>query len=293
MVTPIPTVTAVVNNILPTPDPAAPTETPAPQPTFTPPALPNTGSNEHYWLHRPIPAGGTVWTDKVYPYGSTRGGTLRTHHGVEFYVPTGTPVLAAASGTVRVAGNDSTFAQGPETAFYGNVVVIELDSQLNGQPVYTLYGHLSEIYVNEGQQVAAEEAIALSGASGIADGPHLHFEVRVGQNSYTTTRNPSLWLNPFPEHGTVAGVVRWPDGSLVRQALVTLDRLDAPSKYAGTTTYADDAVHGDDVWQENFAIDDVVAGQYVVIVHSGDKKHKAELWVYPRRTSFVEITLDE
>ncbi len=292
-VTPIPTVTAVFSNTLPTPDPATVAETATPQPTFTPPALPHTDPNEHYWLRRPIPEGGTVWTDKVYPYGSTRGGTLQTHHGVEFYVPSGTPVLAVASGTVRVAGSDDTFAQGPETNFYGNVVVIELDSQLDGQPVYNLYGHLSEIYVNEGQHVDAEQVIALSGASGVAEGPHLHLEVRVGQNSYDATRNPSLWLYPFPDHGTVAGVVRWPDGSPVRQALVTLNRLDAAAKYSGTTTYADESVNGDDGWQENFVIDDVAAGYYVVTVHNGNKKHKAELWVYPFRTSFVEITLDE
>ncbi|MCA9928967.1 MAG: hypothetical protein KC419_10835, partial [Anaerolineales bacterium] len=65
---------------------AVPTATNTPQPTFTPPALPFTSNEEHYWFRRPIPEGGTVWTDKVYPYGSTKGGTLRPHHGVEFYV---------------------------------------------------------------------------------------------------------------------------------------------------------------------------------------------------------------
>lgn len=290
--TTIPTVTAVSPSGTATPDPSTLVDTPTPQPTFTVPALPYTDPSEHYWLRRPIPEGGVVWTDKVYPYGSTRGGALQTHHGVEFYVPSGTIVLSAASGTVRVAGSDSTFAQGPETNFYGNVIVIELDAQLDGQPVYNLYGHLSEIYVNEGQHVDAQQTIALSGASGIAEGPHLHFEVRLGQNSYTTTRNPSLWLYPFPDQGTVAGLVRWPDGSLVREALVTLNRIDATSHYAGTTTYADDNVNADDGWGENFVIDDVEAGYYLLTVQA-DKKYKAELWVYPFRTSFVEITLGE
>jgi murein DD-endopeptidase MepM/ murein hydrolase activator NlpD len=82
----------------------------------------------------PCPRGGVVWTDKVYPYGGTRGGTLRPHHGVEFMVPNGTPMLAAASGTVVVAGNDSVEVYGPQTGFYGNLVVIELDSRYQGQP---------------------------------------------------------------------------------------------------------------------------------------------------------------
>ena len=273
-----------------------PTEEPTatPQPTFTPPALPFTSTNEHYWLRRPIAEGGTVWTDKAYPYGGTRGGTLRPHHGVEFYVPSGTEVLAAASGIVRVAGPDDENLYGPHNDFYGNLVVIELDTQFLGQPVFNLYGHLSEIFVAEGQHVDSQEIIALSGASGVAAGAHLHFEVRVGQNDYGSTRNPLLWLYPFPEHGTVVGTVAWPSSELVQGATLYLRRVDASSKYAETTSYANDpdALNPDEGWQENFAFDDVEAGYYEIEVRRGTKKIKEEFWVYPYRTSFVEITLD-
>lgn len=271
---------------------AADAPTPTPQPTFTPPALPFTSDKDHYWLRRPIPEGGTVWTDKTYPYGSTRGGTLRPHHGVEFYVPTGTPVLAAASGTVIVAGADDAQIHGPHANFYGNLVIIQLDSTLAGQPVYNLYAHLSEIFVNEGQHVDAEQIIAYSGATGVADGSHLHFEVRVGQNSYESTRNPLLWLYPFPEHGTVAGRVTWPSGEPAHEAPVFLRRIDALSKYAATTTYAEGSINPDEAWNENFALDDVVAGYYEVEVRIGEKKYKQEVWVFPYQTSFVEITLE-
>ncbi len=263
-----------------------------PQPTFTPPALPGTSGNEHYWLRRPVPEGGTVWTDKAYPYGSTRNRTLRPHHGVEFYVPTGTPVLAAASGTVVAAGSDSETIVGPHANFYGNVVVIQLDAALEGQPVYNLYGHLSEIFVSEGQRVDAEQVIAYSGATGVADGAHLHFEVRLGANTYESTRNPLLWLYPFPEHGTVAGRVTWPTGETVNEVAVYLRRIDAPSRYAATTTYARGDVNPDDNWQENFALDDVIAGYYEVEVRNGSKKYRTEVWVYPYQTSFVEIVLE-
>lgn len=267
------------------------TATPAPQPTFTPPTLPLTSPDEHYWLRRPVPDGGTVWTDKVYPYGSTRGGTLQPHHGVEFYVPTGTQILAAASGTVRFAGSDSNIVLGPHINFYGNLVVIEHESRWNNQAVFTLYGHLSSIVVYEGQQVSSQEIIAYSGASGVADGPHLHFEVRVGQNSYGNTRNPLLWLYPFPDFGTVAGRVIWPDGRLAEQVPISLNRIDAPSRYLATTSYAGSHVNPDDNWQENFAIDDVPSGYYEITVNTGEKKHKQELWVFPYQTSFVEIIL--
>ncbi len=272
-----------------------PTETPSPtpMPTFTPPALPFTSPNEHYWLRRPIAEGGTVWTDKSYPYGSTRGGTLRPHHGVEFYVPSGTEVLSAASGTVVVAGSDDEIIYGPHKNFYGNLVVVELDTPYLGLPVYNLYAHLSEVLVAEGDHVDAQELIALSGATGVADGAHLHFEVRVGENAYGSTRNPLLWLYPYPEHGTVAGTVTWPSGELVHEAQVFLRRIDAGSKYAETSSYAnaEQELNGDEGWAENFAFDDVVAGYYEVEVRRGGKKITEEVWVYERTTSFVEIVL--
>lgn len=266
--------------------------TATPPPTFTPPALPYTSADEHFWLRRPVPEGGAVWTDKAYPYGSTRSGSLRPHHGVEFYVPAGTEILAAASGEVIVAGSDAETVYGPHPDFYGNLVIVELDSRYRGQPVYNLYAHLSEILVGVGQRVEAQELIALSGASGVADGPHLHFEVRVGQNTYDSTRNPLLWLYPFPEHGVVAGRVTWPNGSPAQEAPVTLRRVDASSKYHGTTSYAGESVNGDDQWGENFAFDDVKAGYYEVEVKAGDEKYTEEVWVFPYQTSFVEIELD-
>lgn len=269
-----------------------PTVTNTPMPTFTPPSLPLTSPDEHYWFRRPVPDGGVVWTDKVYPYGSTRGGELRPHHGVEFYVTYNTEIYAAASGTVVVAGEDNETAYGPETNFYGKLVVIEHDSRWQGQPVYTLYGHLNEVLVQVGQKVDMQELIGLSGATGVAEGPHLHFEVRVGQNSYANTRNPMLWLYPFPDYSTVAGRVTWPDGSLVEGAPVTLRRIDAPSPYQATTTYTGTSVNPDTALQENFVIDDVAAGYYEVEVDTGSEKYKEEFWVFPYRTAFVEIVLD-
>lgn len=91
------------------------------------------------------------------------------HPGVDFAVPTGTQVLAAAEGTVIEADylND-----------LGNYIKIE---HPNGY--YTIYGHLSSISVNEGQGVEAGDLIALSGSSGAAAGAHLHFQVRFGNST--------------------------------------------------------------------------------------------------------------
>jgi hypothetical protein len=269
------------------------TETATPIPTFTPPSLPFTSEEDHYWLKRPIPEGGTVWTDKIYPYGSTKGGTLRPHHGVEFYVDKGTQVIAAASGIVVVSGDDSVIAYGPHTNFYGNLIIIELDTLFEGEPVYNLYAHLSEVYVAEGQHVDAEQLIALSGATGVADGPHLHFEVRLGQNNYGTTYNPRLWLYPFPDYGTVAGRVVRGNGSIVEEAPISLNRVDAQSRYLATTSYAGDTVNSDPQWDENFVLDDVPMGYYEVTVAVGKKKFSEEIYVFPYRTNIVEIVIED
>jgi len=260
-------------------------------PTFTSPPEPEASPWDHYWFRRPVPEGKAAWTDKAYPYGNTRGGALRPHHGVEFNVPAGTEVLAAASGQVILAGEDIETVVGPDPGFYGRVVVIQHNFTSGNQPVFSLYGHLSEVLVQPGQEIESGELIALSGASGVADGPHLHFETRVGDNTYESTRNPLLWLYPFPERGVVAGIVSWPGGQVAAEAPITLRRLDAESPFAATTTYAQGSINSDDKWGENFALDDVSSGYYLLTVGSGEDKTEVKLWVYPMQTNFVSIQL--
>ena len=265
---------------------APPTAT-APPPTFTPPPPPPPLAGEHLVWPRPVPLTSPLWTDKTYPYGSTRGGTLRPHTGVEFGVVAGTPVLAVAPGTVVAAGSDAQIAYGPQTDFYGNLVIVEV---AGGAPTFVLYGHLSEVSVAVGQPVAAGEVLGLSGATGVADGPHLHFEVRVGENSYGATRNPLLWLAPLPQTGVVSGRVFTPSGELLHEAPITLRRVDAPAAYTATTSYALGEPNSDGIG-ENFAVDDVVGGFYEVIVDNGRRRFTTELWVYPGRVNWVELVV--
>ncbi len=235
---------------------------------------------------------GPAWTDKAYPYGSTRGGALRPHTGVEFVVPAGTPVLAVSSGTVVVAGNDATMAYGPQENFYGNLVIIELDSD-GATPLFALYGHLSEVSVVPGQRVARGDVLGLSGESGVADGPHLHFEVRVGQNTYSSTRNPLLWLEPLPQTGVVAGRIVAPDGQILFEAPITLVRADATAPYTATTSYAKGEPNSDPTLGENFALDDVIPGFYQAIVETGSRRFTADVWVYPGRLNWVEVVVGQ
>jgi murein DD-endopeptidase MepM/ murein hydrolase activator NlpD len=86
------------------------------------------------------------------------------HQGLDYGVPTGTPISAANAGIVLLA--DPLY-------FEGNCVVLD-----HGQGLLTLYLHLSEIKVKQGERIAAGQEIGLSGGTGRATGPHLHFAVR-------------------------------------------------------------------------------------------------------------------
>jgi len=94
-----------------------------------------------------------------------RWGTL--HAGIDLALPSGTPIHAAAAGTVTQAGDA---ADG-----YGNSVFID-----HGNGYLTHYAHQSRIAVTVGQAVKAGQVIGYEGATGDATGPHLHFEVHQG-----------------------------------------------------------------------------------------------------------------
>ena len=95
-------------------------------------------------------------------------GTWMMHSGRDLAAPEGTPVVAALTGRVVSSG---------DAGGYGLAIEIEHERPLRR----TLYGHLSELYVKEGDQVRQGEVIGRVGSTGRSTGPHLHFELRVPQ----------------------------------------------------------------------------------------------------------------
>ncbi|MBP0020237.1 MAG: M23 family metallopeptidase [Cyanobacteria bacterium SBLK] len=89
----------------------------------------------------------------------------RYHEGLDIAGPAGTPILAASSGTVTVAGWDDWGL--------GNAIVVQHE---NGSR--TVYGHNQRLFVRVGQSVFQGQTIAEMGSTGNSTGPHLHFEVR-------------------------------------------------------------------------------------------------------------------
>jgi murein DD-endopeptidase MepM/ murein hydrolase activator NlpD len=256
----------------------------------------------HFLLDRPIALPGTDTIDRGYPYGSTAGGIREPHHGVEFYDPGGTPVLAAADGLVIFAGDDSQTRLGPRLNFYGNIIVLEHHFLGNPRLVYTLYGHLSKIEVQTGQTVQSGEKIGEVGATGEATGSHLHFEVRVGDNKYDSTRNPVLWLKPLTgEDGASYGVIA---GRLVNAAGKTLytaniniqyflDAHQPQSAAFQVDTYlpGNQAVMGEELWNENFALGDIPAGNYRLSLMWNGVLYERWVVVVPGKLTFVVFTI--
>jgi murein DD-endopeptidase MepM/ murein hydrolase activator NlpD len=92
---------------------------------------------------------------------------IRAHRGVDYAAPVGTPVRAAGEGRVRFVGQQGG---------YGNVIELE-----HGSGVVTVYGHLSRFAakLRRGQQVQLAQVIGYVGKTGLATGPHLHYEYRI------------------------------------------------------------------------------------------------------------------
>lgn len=286
--------------------PTVPTFTPIPSPTLTAtptvsvtaasplplvdiPPCPPPPASPHLWLARPIPPQANDWISTYYPYGSTAGGEYLIHHGVDLVNREGTPVLAAGSGIVWYAGDDRERVFGPQPNFYGQLVILKMDKEYHGQPLFTLYGHLSTIVVQEGQRVEVGQKLGEVGATGVALGPHLHFEVRVTDpKGYNATRNPELWLRPHSGRGIIAGQVLDRAGHLIPEVRLVLYPADDPKHpRRGGWTYASQGVNPDEEWFENLVLGDVPVGEWSVVAQLSDQRLRQRVTVQEGQISWV------
>ncbi|MBN1963770.1 MAG: peptidoglycan DD-metalloendopeptidase family protein [Anaerolineae bacterium] len=255
--------------------------------------------NDHYFLARPIPLneGFTTYAARNYAYGSTRGGTLQIHHGIDIANDYYTPVVAAARGTVYYAGDDLGRRFGPINDFYGHLVIIQHEflTPDTGEPVYTLYGHLSTWEVRAGQFVEQGEIVGTVGAAGVALGPHLHFEVRVGNpDDYTATRNPELWVRPYGGYATLAGRITDAGGNLLYEAPLTVVSATDASFRRVATSYATGPVNADATFGENIVLGDLPEGWYEVsVVANGRTLYSSSIYLVANRTTWLNIQLSQ
>ncbi len=113
--------------------------------------------------------------------------TWRAHHGVDYGAPQGTRVRATADGVVKLAG---------QMRGYGNVVILR---HPNGYE--SLYGHLSAFGkgLRSGRRISQSDVVGFVGMTGLASGPHLHYELRIGgvhQNPLKVATPPAPGISP-------------------------------------------------------------------------------------------------
>ncbi len=126
-------------------------------------------TKKRLWKNRfSYPLQSVTITD-TYGYSRQTGGTVIAHKGTDFKAKVGTPVYAMNDGAVRLTR---------KFIAYGNTIVID-----HGEGVFTIYMHLSDISVKEGDKVKEGDVIGHSGETGYANGPHLHISVKVSGES--------------------------------------------------------------------------------------------------------------
>ena len=249
----------------------------------------------HAFFERPIvEAEGNPYIDATYRYGSTMGGNFQQHQGVEFNNPAGTPVHAIGDGVVVFAGPAEAGA---------NTVAIRHDRRLEGKYLFSVYYHNSSLLVKAGQHVTTGETIARVGNSGRATNDHLHLEVHVAPTADSLpivnpaerypafTSNPQLWIRPLPGTGIVAGRVRDAEGKPVPGARVHGLVLPFPEEtpFSFAETYRERA-HATPGYDEDFAVGDVPAGNYLVGVEINGVKVWRRVRVEAGRVTFVEFS---
>lgn len=274
-------------------------------PALVPPLSRDPEGRDHYWFRRPIESNANNRVLLSYTYGAGGFFGSRIHHGIDMPNPQGEEVYASASGTVIFASDGRSSPDGLDvfqnTSVYGNVVFIRHDFGYEGQSIYTLYAHLLASVVSDGDIVQAGDPIGLVGSTGQVTGSHVHFEVRIGGDGdnihprYGDTYNPALWMVPYVGHGVVAGRVVGLDGDFVDNVTVTIRNRLGVVASVPTYTFQNtvDDTNPDPRWRENFAVGDIPAGVYDVLVRIDGQLIIEQVTVREGITTFIELRLEE
>jgi murein DD-endopeptidase MepM/ murein hydrolase activator NlpD len=275
----------------PLPDPLEfifPTAEPQAVSLWRPPLYPTPWEptpNDHFYFTRPIGANDVNWPLARYRYGYLL--YAEPHTGIDIPAPKGTPIMAAGSGTVLHAGYGLYFMSDVYRDPYGIAVAIKHDFGYRGKTLYTIYGHLDRVDVFRGQKVAAGEVIGLVGETGKVSGPHLHMEVRIGDNNFFSSRNPELWISPPQGWGILVGRVVELGGRKIPQVKARLVRIETQRVYE-VISYAQGSANSDDYYDENLVLGDLPAGAYLFYLDFEGQSVKTELEIRSGEVTFFE-----
>jgi len=244
---------------------------------------------DHFYFSAPISAtypGDPVWD---YRYGGIYFGPDIIHSGIDLPAPRGAEVLAAGPGTVVWAGiglySGSTYnLKDP----YGLAVAIRHDFGHKDMPLFTVYAHMDEVDVIVGQWLNTGDVLGNVGDTGNTTGPHLHFEVRLGENDFWKTRNPELWVSPSQGYGVLVGRVMSTYGDLLESYLILLKSLATEKQYS-VMTYAQLTVNSDSNYNENVVLGDLPAGVYELNIPYGALNRKIDIQILPGQVTFFSF----
>jgi len=250
---------------------------------------------DHFYFTRPIAADQINWPDPTYRYGGVFFEDIK-HTGIDIPADEFTPVLAAGPGTVIWAGwglysGDPRDTNDP----YGQAVVIQHDFGYQGKPLYTTYAHLSEIDVTRGQWLDTGDQLGLVGDTGATTGPHLHFEIRLGQDSFFETLNPELWLSPPQGWGVLVGRITNGLNLPLEGWNVYVWPVENETNIWYTRTYGDDPdnekspLQSDPYYHENYVLSDLPAGDYVVDLDFGGIVRRHYVTIYPGQVTYFRF----
>ena len=246
---------------------------------------------DHFYFARPIAADNVNWPLAEYRYGGVFFAPNIVHTGVDIDAEEGTPILAAGPGTVVSAGwGLYTGAEDNENDPYGKAVVIKHDFGYKGETLYTTYAHMSEIITVAGQHVETGDVIGLVGDTGVTTGPHLHFEVRMGSNTFFRTYNPELWTAPPQGWGVLVGRLTGEKGEILYQLPVEVRPLPSERPIRTVFTYAKGAANSDPYYQENMVLSDLPAGIYKVLINYLDKDVQFFVEIFPGQVTYFTFT---
>jgi len=241
---------------------------------------------DHFYFARPIGADNVNWPLADYRYGGIFFDNI-VHTGVDIPDDKGTPILATGPGTVVWAGW-GLFTEAPlnQDDPYGQSVAIRHDFGYRGQQLYTVYAHMEAVNATLGQWVDTGDVIGYVGNTGQTTGPHLHFEVRLGENTFHNTYNPELWMSPPQGWGVLVGQLTDEKGNLLRRYKVEI-RPEPEGKPTRTVqTYGGGATNPDPYYNENMALSDLPAGIYKITLNYDDKTRQFWVEIFPGQVTY-------
>ncbi len=244
--------------------------------------------NDHFLFSRPIAADEVNWPLADYRYGYFFPDTDIVHTGIDIDAPRGTPVLAAASGTVVWTGYGLYHGSYNEDDPYGIAVTIRHDFGWEDNQLLTVYAHMDSVNVEVGQKVEAGTQLGIVGNTGNTTGPHLHFEVRLASNSFFRTRNPELWLAPPQGWGVLVGQIRKKDYTYLTLQDVYVKNKQTNQQWM-VRTYGPASVNRDDYYQENIVLSDLPQGEYALYFLYQNENYKYDFSIYPGAVTFFKF----